>query len=60
MNPEQLWSTTMDPEHRVLKQVVLEDAAKADQTFDMLMGNNVGPRKNFIQTHAKKAKNLDF
>jgi DNA gyrase subunit B len=60
MNQEQLWSTTMDPEHRVLKQVVLEDAAKADQTFDMLMGNNVGPRKNFIQTHAKKAKNLDF
>lgn len=60
MNPEQLWSTTMDPEHRILKQVVLEDAAKTDQTFDMLMGNNVGPRKNFIQTHAKKAKNLDF
>lgn len=60
MNPEQLWNTTMDPAHRILKQVVLEDAAKADQTFDMLMGNNVAPRKNFIQTHAKKVKNLDF
>jgi DNA gyrase subunit B len=60
MNPEQLWDTTMDPAHRILKQVVLEDAAKADQIFDMLMGNNVAPRKNFIQTHAKKVQNLDF
>ena len=59
MNPEQLWTTTMDPEKRILKKVNIEDAARADQTFDMLMGNNVLPRKNFIQTHAKKVENLD-
>jgi len=60
MNPEQLWTTTMDPEHRIVKQITIEDAAKADQIFDMLMGDNVAPRKNFIQTHAKKVKNLDI
>lgn len=60
MNPEQLWSTTMNPENRIIKQVTVEDAAKADQIFDMLMGDNVAPRKNFIQTHAKKVKNLDI
>jgi DNA gyrase subunit B len=59
MNPGQLWETTMDPERRIVKQVTVDDAAKADQIFDMLMGNNVAPRKNFIQTHAKKVKNLD-
>ncbi|PKM88207.1 DNA topoisomerase (ATP-hydrolyzing) subunit B [Candidatus Falkowbacteria bacterium HGW-Falkowbacteria-2] len=60
MNPEQLWDTTMDPERRIVKQVTIEDAAKADQIFDMLMGDNVAPRKNFIQTHAKKVENLDI
>jgi DNA gyrase subunit B len=60
MNPEQLWTTTMDPENRIVKQVTIEDAAAADQMFDMLMGNNVAPRKNFIQTHAKKVTNLDI
>ena len=60
MNPDQLWETTMDPAKRIVKQVTSEDAAKADQIFDMLMGDNVAPRKNFIQTHAKKVENLDF
>ena len=60
MNAEQLWETTMDPLKRIVKQVTNEDAAKADQIFDMLMGDNVAPRKNFIQTHAKKVTNLDI
>ena len=60
MNAEQLWETTMDPAKRIVKQVTNEDAAKADQMFDMLMGDNVAPRKNFIQTHAKKVTNLDI
>jgi DNA gyrase subunit B len=58
MNPEELWETTMRPETRVLKQVFVEDAEKADKTFDVLMGHEVEPRKIFIQTHAKMA-NLD-
>lgn len=60
MNPEQLWETTMDPEKRIVKQVSIEDAAQADKIFDMLMGDNVAPRKNFIQTHAQKVENLDI
>jgi len=60
MNPSQLWETTMDPATRVLKQVEIEDAKEADKIFDVLMGNDVSVRKKFIQTHAKKAKNLDI
>lgn len=56
MNAEQLWETTMNPENRTLLKVEVEDAAEADRTFDMLMGNEVPPRKRFIQTHAKNAK----
>ncbi len=59
MNPEQLWETTMDPQNRTLLQVTLEDAVKADETFDMLMGTEVAPRRRFIQTHAKEVVNLD-
>jgi DNA gyrase subunit B len=59
MNPEQLWSTTMNPENRTLLQVTIEDAAASDRTFDMLMGEAVPPRKRFIQTHAKQVRNLD-
>ena len=59
MNPEQLWETTMDPENRIMSQVTVEDAARANEIFDMLMGGDVAPRKNFIQTHARKVENLD-
>lgn len=55
MNPDQLWETTMNPENRVLKQVGIEDAERADEIFTMLMGDEVPPRKRFIQTHAKQA-----
>jgi DNA gyrase subunit B len=60
MNPEQLWETTMNPANRTLLQVDIEDAAIADRTFDMLMGEAVPPRTRFIQTHAKDVKNLDI
>ncbi|PJA45675.1 DNA topoisomerase (ATP-hydrolyzing) subunit B [Candidatus Uhrbacteria bacterium CG_4_9_14_3_um_filter_50_9] len=60
MNPEQLWETTMDPATRVMKQVTIEDAEKANEVFDILMGAEVAPRKRFIQTHAKTVKNLDI
>lgn len=60
MNPEQLWETTMNPENRVMWQIKLEDAEMADQAFETLMGVEVAPRKKFIQTHAKKVKNLDI
>lgn len=60
MNPEQLWETTMDPARRVMKQVAIEDAAEADRIFDILMGDEVLPRKKFIQTHAKAVRNLDI
>lgn len=60
MNAEQLWETTMNPETRVMKQVTIEDAEKADQIFSVLMGSEVQPRKKFIQTHAQKVENLDI
>ena len=60
MNPEQLWETTMDPKKRILKQVTIEDAEEADRLFDILMGEEVLPRKTFIQAYAQKVKNLDI
>jgi DNA gyrase subunit B len=59
MNPDQLWMTTMDPVNRTLMQVTIEDGVAADETFDMLMGAAVPPRKKFIQTHARDVVNLD-
>jgi DNA gyrase subunit B len=58
MNPDQLWTTTMDPGVRILKKITIDDAEEADRMFVMLMGEEVPPRKKFIQTHAKTA-NLD-
>lgn len=58
MNPEQLWETTMDPDNRMLKQVTLLNAAEADRTFSILMGEEVGPRREFIESHATYA-NID-
>ena len=60
MNPEQLWDTTMNPENRVLLKVDVKDAERADEIFSMLMGDEVAPRKRFIQSHAKNVKNLDI
>lgn len=60
MNPDQLWDTTMDPATRTLLSVSIEDAAAADRTFDMLMGEAVPPRTRFITTHAHAVKNLDI
>ncbi|MDD5731522.1 MAG: DNA topoisomerase (ATP-hydrolyzing) subunit B [Patescibacteria group bacterium] len=60
MNPEQLWETTMEPKNRILLRVSVDDAAKADEVFSTLMGDEVPPRKRFIQAHAKSVKNLDI
>jgi DNA gyrase subunit B len=60
MNAEQLWETTMDPNSRVVYQVTSEDAMEADQTFTMLMGEKVEPRKDYILTHAAEVRNLDI
>jgi DNA gyrase subunit B len=56
MNADQLWETTMNPDTRTLKQVTIESAAEADRIFSMLMGDEVAPRREFIESHAKYAK----
>lgn len=60
MNPEELWQTTMSPQERILKKITIEDAKETNEIFDILMGEEVEPRKKFIQTHAKMVKNLDI
>jgi len=60
MTPEQLWETTMNPANRTLLKVQVEDAIAADEAFRMLMGDEVLPRKRFIQAHAQSVRNLDI
>ncbi|MEE9199709.1 MAG: hypothetical protein V3U26_07960 [Dehalococcoidia bacterium] len=60
MNPDQLWESTMDPESRTILQVSIENTEEADWVFRTLMGDEVPPRKRFIQAHAKSVRNLDI
>jgi DNA gyrase subunit B len=60
MDPEELWDTTLDPEHRTLLRVQLDDALKADEMFRILMGEKVEPRRDFIQKNALEVKEIDY
>ena len=60
MNPEQLWETTMTPENRVLLRIAIDDAEAASEAFNLFMGDDVEPRRNYIETHAKDVKHLDI
>ena len=59
MNPNQLWETTMSPDSRRIKRIEIDDIEKSDDVFEMLMGEEVAPRRRFIETHARNVQNLD-